>query len=102
MSKFPPLLSPPLDMTTGSPHLRIAKPPKLTVCCLDYCIVAFFIIFVISTIQWFIDGRKNFTGPKLDLAALQNGEVVGMAPDLSISSTATVSGEEETQKKVAV
>jgi choline transport protein len=33
----------------------------------DYCIVAFGIILFISTFQWFIDGRKNFTGPKADM-----------------------------------
>jgi choline transport protein len=33
----------------------------------DYCIVAFAIIIIISTIQWFVDGRKNFTGPRHDV-----------------------------------
>lgn len=32
----------------------------------DYCIVAFAIIIIISTVQWFVDGRKNFTGPRSD------------------------------------
>ena len=34
---------------------------------LDYCIVAFFIVIVISVIQWFVDGRKNFKGPQVEL-----------------------------------
>jgi hypothetical protein len=34
---------------------------------IDYCVVAFGIILFISTFQWFIDGRKNFTGPRADL-----------------------------------
>jgi choline transport protein len=34
---------------------------------LDYCVVAFGIILFISTFQWFIDGRKNFTGPRNDM-----------------------------------
>jgi hypothetical protein len=34
---------------------------------LDYCVVAFGIILGVSTIQWFIDGRKNFTGPRADI-----------------------------------
>nr|POE86611.1 choline transport protein [Quercus suber] len=34
---------------------------------MNYCIVAFAIVLIISTVQWFIDGRKNFTGPKLEL-----------------------------------
>ncbi|KAL9072311.1 MAG: hypothetical protein Q9161_003630 [Pseudevernia consocians] len=33
----------------------------------DYCIVAFFIVIVISVVQWFIDGRKNYKGPVVEL-----------------------------------
>ncbi|KAL8941139.1 MAG: hypothetical protein Q9211_001946 [Gyalolechia sp. 1 TL-2023] len=33
----------------------------------DYCIVAFAIVIIISTVQWFVDGRKNFKGPRVDL-----------------------------------
>jgi choline transport protein len=33
----------------------------------DYCVVAFGIILFISTFQWIIDGRKNFTGPRNDM-----------------------------------
>jgi len=33
----------------------------------DYCIVAFFIVIVISVVQWFVDGRKNFKGPQIEL-----------------------------------
>jgi choline transport protein len=29
--------------------------------------VAFGIILFISTFQWFIDGRKNFTGPRAEM-----------------------------------
>lgn len=29
----------------------------------NYCIVAFGIWLTISLIQWFVDGRKNYTGP---------------------------------------
>lgn len=36
----------------------------------DYCIVAFAIIILISTVQWFVDGRKNFKGPQLDVEIL--------------------------------
>ncbi|ELR03718.1 hypothetical protein GMDG_06352 [Pseudogymnoascus destructans 20631-21] len=45
---------------------------------MNYCVVAFFLIFVIATIQWFVDGRKNFKGPKFDAHALEHGEVIGM------------------------
>lgn len=49
----------------------------------DYCVVVFFIILVVSVSQWFFDGRKNFSGPRVDIDALQNGEVVGMEPTQS-------------------
>ena len=47
---------------------------------MNYCVVVFFIILMVSVFQWFIDGKKNFTGPRIDIGALQNGEVVGMEP----------------------
>jgi hypothetical protein len=34
----------------------------------DYCIAAFAVIIMISVFQWIVDGRKNFTGPRVDLA----------------------------------
>lgn len=36
---------------------------------MNYCIVVFFIWMVIAMVQWFVDGRKNFTGPKMDFEA---------------------------------
>lgn len=33
----------------------------------NYCIVAFGIVLIISTIQWFVDGRKNYSGPKIEV-----------------------------------
>ncbi|KAF2124686.1 amino acid transporter [Dothidotthia symphoricarpi CBS 119687] len=44
-------------------------PPELPVTAsnMNYCVVAFGIILFISTIQWFLDGRKNFTGPRNDM-----------------------------------
>ncbi|KAL5329343.1 hypothetical protein ACEPPN_002854 [Leptodophora sp. 'Broadleaf-Isolate-01'] len=50
---------------------------------MNYCVVVFFIILVISIVQWFVDGKKNFTGPRVNLDILQNGEVVGMDPTSS-------------------
>jgi hypothetical protein len=55
----------------------------------DYCVVVFFIILMVSVFQWFIDGRKNFTGPRVDIDALQNGEVVGMEPGFSEDGSGT-------------
>lgn len=34
---------------------------------MNYCIAAFAIVLIISTIQWFVDGRKNYTGPRMQL-----------------------------------
>ena len=44
-------------------------PPTLPVTgvTMNYCIVAFFIILVISTVQWFVDGRKNYRGPRIEM-----------------------------------
>jgi choline transport protein len=56
---------------------------------MNYCIVAFAIVVIIATIQWFVDGKKNFHGPKIDLAALQEGEVGAIDPMTSTE------GEEE-------
>lgn len=36
---------------------------------MNYAVVAFAVIILISTIQWFVDGRKNFQGPSFDEAA---------------------------------
>jgi hypothetical protein len=56
---------------------------------MNYCVAAFAIVLVISVIQWFVDGKKNYTGPQLDIDALKQGEVVGMAP---VESNATANG----------
>ena len=50
---------------------------------MNYCIVAFAIVLIISMIQWGVDGRKNYAGPKLDMDAMKKGEVVGLAPEPS-------------------
>ncbi|CAG7971598.1 unnamed protein product [Penicillium olsonii] len=34
---------------------------------MNYCVAAFGIVFIISTIQWFVDGRKNFVGPRIEV-----------------------------------
>lgn len=43
----------------------------------DYCVAAFGIILIISTFQWIVDGRKNFTGPRVDVAVLSGEVAVG-------------------------
>jgi len=44
-------------------------PPELPVTGsnMNYCIVAFSVWLAIAVFQWFIDGRKNYTGPKVDI-----------------------------------
>lgn len=34
---------------------------------MNYCVVVFFIMIIIATLQWFLDGRKNYHGPKVVL-----------------------------------
>lgn len=43
-------------------------PPELPVTAnnMNYCVVAFAIWLAISVIQWIIDGRRNYSGPKFD------------------------------------
>ncbi|KAL6242250.1 hypothetical protein RBB50_010798 [Rhinocladiella similis] len=52
---------------------------------MNYCVAAFAIVLIVSVIRWFVDGRKNYTGPQIDVDALKSGEVVGMAPEESNS-----------------
>jgi len=33
---------------------------------MNYCIVAFAIVLFISVFQWFVDGSKNYSGPKVN------------------------------------
>jgi choline transport protein len=64
-------------------------PPELPVTGsnMNYCIVAFAIVIIISTIQWFIDGRKNFKGPHIDVDALKQAAVMGVAIDATSDGT---------------
>lgn len=52
-------------------------PPELPVTGsnMNYCIVAFAIILVISLTQWIVDGRKHYVGPRIDVDALVSGQV---------------------------
>ncbi|KAE8440641.1 hypothetical protein EG329_007007 [Mollisiaceae sp. DMI_Dod_QoI] len=63
---------------------------------MNYCVVVFFIIVFVSIVQWFVDGKKNFTGPRINIEQLQNGEVVGMDPVLD---SETGSGKESYNEK---
>jgi choline transport protein len=62
------LFPPELPVTTSNMSMYIwGKTMFYTLTFTDYCVVAFGIILFISTFQWFIDGRKNFTGPRSDM-----------------------------------
>ncbi|CZT03124.1 related to HNM1-Choline permease [Rhynchosporium agropyri] len=60
-------------------------PPELPVTGtnMNYCVVVFFLILLVSIFQWFVDGKKNFSGPRVSLDDLQDGEVVGLDPAMS-------------------
>lgn len=42
-------------------------PPELPVSGsnMNYCVAAFGIVLIISVVQWIVDGRKNYTGPRI-------------------------------------
>jgi choline transport protein len=40
---------------------------------MNYCVVAFAVVLMIATIQWFVDARKTFKGPKVVLLEGQAG-----------------------------
>ena len=44
---------------------------------MNYCIVAFAIVLIVSALTWIFDGRKNYKGPQITLVA---GHVQGSAP----------------------
>jgi hypothetical protein len=74
MSELPPLL---VVLFDGHLRLRTSTGSQRP----DYCIVAFFIVIVVAAMQWFVDGRKNFTGPRIDTEALQAGQFTGIVTD---------------------
>ena len=46
---------------------------------MNYCVVAFATITLISALAWIFEGRGQYKGPQIDKAALRQGEVTGMA-----------------------
>lgn len=59
--------------------------------------MVFTIIVIISIVQWFVDGKKNFTGPRVNIENLQNGEVVGMDPVFSSGDSGSNDPEKDTK-----
>lgn len=71
-------------------------PPELPVTGsnMNYCIVAFAVVFIISLVQWFVDGRKNYNGPGIDvednvLVAIQSPV---RAPEMEESGSSRLGG----------
>lgn len=48
---------------------------------LDYCVAVFGIVMVVSIFQWFVDGRKNFTGPRMDVDIISGQVAPGEGTD---------------------
>ncbi|RDW86682.1 GABA permease GabA [Aspergillus mulundensis] len=67
-------------------------PPELPVTGsnMNYCVAAIGVVIIISTFQWIVDGRKNFTGPRVDAEVLAAVEGHG-GPN--IDQTADIKGE---------
>lgn len=73
-------------------------PPELPVTPgnMNYCIVAFGVILLISCATWFIDGRKHYKGPSLDVEGMLNGKVEGIDPTQHESSEKVAVEDKET------
>jgi hypothetical protein len=66
---------------------------------MNYCIVAFGVILLISGTTWILDGRKHYKGPSMDVDGMLNGKVEGMDP-LQGEPTGESTG--ESSDKVAI
>jgi choline transport protein len=69
---------------------------------MNYCVVAFAIWLIISMVQWFLDGKKNYTGPSIDMKAMQGGEVMGMAADSNESRSEMERSDKALKEEAAV
>ncbi|KAH8912439.1 gaba permease [Coniochaeta sp. PMI_546] len=76
-------------------------PPELPVTPdnMNYCIVAFGVILLISGTTWVIDGRKHYKGPSIDVDGMLNGKVEGMDPLQDHSSDKVAVEAKETSSK---
>ncbi|KAI1490938.1 amino acid/polyamine transporter I [Biscogniauxia mediterranea] len=62
-------------------------PPELPVTSenMNYCVVAFGVILLISGVTWIFDGRKHYKGPCVDIEGLMmQGKVEGMEPPVHV------------------
>lgn len=67
---------------------------------MNYCIVAFAIVIIISGIQWIVDGRKNYAGPQMDVDAMRNEAVEGMKVDTNEAPAMAEGGVKDKDKDV--
>lgn len=61
---------------------------------MNYCVVAFGVILIIAMVTWIFDGRKNYTGPHVDVEGLEKGKIEGVEAVLEQTN--------ETDSKAAV
>jgi len=47
---------------------------------MNYTVVAFAIVLIVATIQWWVDGRKNFKGPRVELEETPESMLEGRLP----------------------
>ncbi|ERF68962.1 hypothetical protein EPUS_08196 [Endocarpon pusillum Z07020] len=45
---------------------------------MNYCVVVFAIIVGVSLVQWWVDGRENYKGPRVEEGVLARVKVVGV------------------------
>ncbi|KAK4235170.1 amino acid/polyamine transporter I [Achaetomium macrosporum] len=69
---------------------------------MNYCIVAFGVILLISCTTWLVDGRKHYTGPKVDVYAMLEGKVTGMDPSQYEPQSAEKVGEPAAHSEVVL
>ena len=80
-------------------------PPELPVTGsnMNYCIVAFAIVIIISIIQWIVDGRKNFNGPYIDQSVFRATSIADVPIEVPTEAPVNISPAQEdtSEDKVA-
>lgn len=70
---------------------------------MNYCIAAFAIVVIISLIQWIVDGRKNYKGPKVDIdeSALTAEQQQEIFEGTNLAGTTTNGGNETSDRDLS-
>lgn len=82
---FPPVIDPPVTGTS-----------------MNYCIAAFGVVLLISIFQWCIDGRKNFTGPRVEVAAGHTDVLVAQSSHPQYYGATSQGGKEDLFKDTTI